>query len=296
MKVLLSESQRLVVGTFNGKVAEFGLSDLRPCDSTVGDSHSAVFSDTVLAYEFGETMDRVILLASNHFGDFEVSQLSNDCSTVVGSNKEVNSSPIGSFAINPLSKLTFAAGDNDGYLKVWELSGDGHLALRSEKREAHQSQVLKVAWTSASELFTVGFDDSFKVFDVESLVNTYFIYFKDSLATTFDFHSQRRALLTGHVNGTIRLFDDSARNKTSQKVFKSHSCCVPTVKVNQFRPDTFASADYEGRIKIWDLRADLPLYTIEAHGGNKVFDLVWKDEKSLVSGGADGQLVSHSFV
>ena len=198
-------------------------------------------------------------------------------------------------SLNPLENLVFAAGDHEGYLKIWSLV-DEKLTLKSEKKEVHQGQVLRCLWASSNEIFSLGFDDTFKVSDVNSLTNTYFMYFKDSMALTMDYSSSKRVLLTGHINGAIRMFDDQTRNKTTQKVFKSHSSFISSVKWNPTNEHVFISADGSGKIKVWDIRADFPVYTIEGSKDDKIYDLAWIGEKHFCSGDANGLLVKHAFV
>jgi ribosome biogenesis protein YTM1 len=231
--------------------------------------------ETTLAFEWNETLSKSLLLASNNFGDFAICELSADCQKVVQTHVESSNSPVSTLSLNPLANTLFVTGDHEGSLRIWEKEEGSGLVLRGEKSGAHAGPVLKSLWASSTEIYSAGFDDAFKVFDCQALVNTYFIYFKDSLATTFEVNQSRKALLTGHVGGSIRLFDDQARNKTTQKVFKSHSTYVSAIKINPFDNQVFASADFGGKVKVWDFRTELPLFTIDAHGDDKVFDLVW---------------------
>lgn len=231
-------------------------------------------SEVVLTYEFAECLNRNLLVFTNHYGDFGIASLTSDLKKVQKCYTDANNSPISAVGINQLDDMTFVTGDHEGYLKIWGLKND-KVFLKSERKEAHQSQILKTLWASSTELYTIGFDDSFKIFDVNSLVNTYFIYFKDSAPTAFDFSAKSNLTLTGHINGTIRLFDDKVRNKTTKKVFKSHNNFVSTIRFNPHNEHLFISADYSGKIKVWDVRGDFPVYTIDAHNDDKIFDMAW---------------------
>ena len=251
--------------------------------------------ESILSFEFTETLNRNAFLCSNHFGDFAAADLNASCTQFKKPKWESNNSPVSTMSLNPLENLTFVAGDHEGYLKVWSLTED-KITLKSEKKDVHLGQVLRCVWANSNELFSIGLDDTFKISDVNSFTSTYFMYFKDSLALTMDYSSSKRLLLTGHINGAVRMFDDQTRNKTTQKVFKSHSSFISSVKWNPVNDNVFISADGSGKIKVWDVRADFPVYTVEGSKDDKIFDLVWIGEKHFCSGDANGILVKHTFV
>ena len=253
------------------------------------------FSETVLAFEFQQTMASNVLLASNDFGDFAVMKFTNNLKGLKLLARETNSCPITTFSLNSVEDVVFLTGDNQGCLKIWNLE-NGSLRTKTEQEGAHHGRVMKACFATTSEVYSIGFDDSFKIFDTTSLVNVFYIYFKDCLPTAFDFSLRNNSILTGHVNGTIRMFDERARDKTTKRVFKSHNCFLSSLKVNPSNEQVFISADYSGKIKVWDLRSDFPIYTIEGESEQKIFDLEWVDEKRFLSGNSEGLLVSHSFV
>ena len=52
-----------------------------------------------------------------------------------------------------------------------------------------------------------------------------------------------------------------------------------------------ATASHDGSAKLWDLRAAIPLHTLEAaHGGEKVLAAAWVGPALLATGGADCKL------
>ncbi len=64
----------------------------------------------------------------------------------------------------------------------------------------------------------------------------------------------------------------------------------------KWRPESsnvFATSDYNGDVKVWDVRASVPLGTSSAHNG-KALCLLWSDanvdgntKSVIVSGGSD---------
>jgi WD40 repeat protein len=60
-----------------------------------------------------------------------------------------------------------------------------------------------------------------------------------------------------------------------------------------------ASASYDGKVKLWDLRSSIPLHTISAHS-DKALSVAFHPNAAgvstcLVSGGADKQLQVHNI-
>ena len=50
---------------------------------------------------------------------------------------------------------------------------------------------------------------------------------------------------------------------------------------------------YDGLLKIWDVREEIPLYTISSHK-DKLFEAAWIDDERLVSGGSDSKYIIHA--
>lgn len=51
-----------------------------------------------------------------------------------------------------------------------------------------------------------------------------------------------------------------------------------------------ASASHDGSAKLWDLRAAIPLHTLEAPGADKLLCAGWVGPSALATGGADCRL------
>ena len=287
------QSKSVICGSFNNLVSVFD-SELKPKASIELSKFFEDYSQTILAYDYQQTLSKNVLLVSNDFGDFSVLEFSKNFKNLNRVTTEINSSPISSFSLNPMEDLTFLTGDNEGYLKIWSFE-NGIIHLRAERDSAHNGKVLKSCFATTTDVYSIGFDDSFKIFDVNSLVNVYFVYFKDCLPTTFDFSLRKNAILTGHVNGTIRLFDERIRDKTTKRIFKSHNNYLSSIKINPENDNVFISSDYTGNVKVWDLRGDFPVYTIESSSDHKIFDLAWLNEKEFLSGNSEGLVMKHSF-
>lgn len=115
------------------------------------------------------------------------------------------------------------------------------------------------------ELLSCSVDDTIKIFDTVTLRKNFDIYFQNQTVTAVDFCQSDRRILTGHAQGSIKVFDERTRSKVAQQVFESSNNFISQIKVNQTSPNFFASSDYEGVIKMWDQRMSSPLYKIDSH-------------------------------
>jgi WD40 repeat protein len=231
------------------------------------------FARNMASYDCQDDGQNLTIISSNFFGElfFKRISLANYSETQYA--REVNNSHVTSIVSSSLNPSTFCTGDADGNLRLWTMGK--HLELIREQIDAHSGAINCAIWANEHEVMTSGADDAFKIFDIATFTTKHFIYFKDSAITSLENSSKSGNTLTGHINGTIRLFDDRLRNKTTAKVFKSHSNVVSCMRFNPEDTNIFVSSDYTGRLKVWDLRTDFPLYSVTCHDENKVFDLLW---------------------
>jgi ribosome biogenesis protein YTM1 len=61
--------------------------------------------------------------------------------------------------------------------------------------------------------------------------------------------------------------------------------CVRWCPMNEFR---FASASFDGTVKLWDTRGRLPLHTVS--GDDRVLAVDFHGPRRIASGGVDGNL------
>jgi WD40 repeat protein len=231
------------------------------------------FAKNICTYDAQDDGQTFTLVFSNFFGELFYKRVNaNDYSESQYARESCNSH-ITAITSSPLNSASFCTGDAEGSLRLWSMGR--HLELIREKQEAHVGAINNAIWVNEHEVMTTGSDDAFKIFDINTMSAKHFVYFKDSAITSLENQSQSNNTLTGHINGTIRLFDDRLRNKTTSKVFKSHNNFVSRMKFNPGNSSIFVSSDYTGKVKVWDLRADFPLYSITCHDEEKIFDLMW---------------------
>ncbi|KAJ3274502.1 WD repeat-containing protein 12 [Terramyces sp. JEL0728] len=111
----------------------------------------------------------------------------------------------------------------------------------------------------------------------------------EKVITCMDYLSESKLIMTGHVDGSIRLWDPRSKDGLVVKMkFVSHSNWVSSLAKSETSGFHFASSSYDGTVKVWDIRSSIPLYSI-GDGESRIFDLDWKNEL-IASGGEDSKL------
>ena len=220
-----------------------------------------------------ENADYNTIVACNYFGELYACLVQDkDVST----HKLVDlETVIECFYANPLSGNLFCSGDANGSICIWDLKGNNKSEIVRSKEHLHGGSFTNLMWINEQEILSSGMDDQLTISDVNTLKPKYSIYTKDNTITSLDYSARMQTVLSGHVNGVIRLFDDRKRDKTSAAQFKSHNSFVSTIKYCTENDNIFVSGCYDGKIKLWDFRMNLPLYTINSHGDEKLFDISW---------------------
>jgi len=258
---------------FNGDVKLFNDEFSPVSEYNLLDQYDEI-QQNINSYCLIEKANHMSFVFSNYFGEMYVSNIKNG--KLLKTEKLVDlESTIESYCANPLSDSLFCSGDSNGNLCIWNLADNNKSEIVRSKQKLHNHSITNVMWFNEQEILTTGLDDQLLISDVNTLKPNYSVYLKDNTTTSVDFIPSAQTILTGHINGTIRMFDDRSRDKTSKAQFKSHNSFVSSIKHCPGNDNIFVSGCYEGKIKLWDFRMNLPLYTIDSHFGNKIFDLVW---------------------
>jgi len=214
------------------------------------------------------------VVSCNYFGEMYVSILKDDNQVITNKLTNLNN-VVECFCVNPLSESIFCSGDSIGGLAIWDLHTNGKSEIVRSKESVHGNAITSLTWMNEQEILSTGLDDQLLISDTNILRSTYSVYIKDNAITTANFSPLKQVIFTGHVNGLIRLFDDRQRNKTSIAQFRSHTSYISSIKHCPENDNIFISACYDGKIKLWDFRMNLPLYTINSHSDEKIFDVCW---------------------
>lgn len=215
------------------------------------------------------------VVSCNFFGEMFASSIDNEKKSIK-TNKLINlETSMECFYANPLSDSLFCSGDTNGSLYIWDLQGITKSEIVRSKERLHGNSITNLIWLNEHEILSTGLDDQLLISDVNTLKPSYNLYIKDNTITSVDYSPALQSVLTGHINGTIRVFDDRKRDKISTAQFKSHNTYVSSIKYCPNNDNIFLSGCYDGKIKLWDFRMTLPMYTIDSHSGEKIFDLTW---------------------
>lgn len=169
---------------------------------------------------------------------------------------------------------------------------------------AHAQSVSSICSGSSNTIYSGSWDHSLKQWDIErqDCINT---YVGSKVITSIDYSPINNLIASSHPDGRVRVWDgrvnknnsndssndQNASNSTQNaRVFTSSTQWISQVKWHSNNSNYFSSVDYDGLIKIWDLRSTVPVASIEAHNG-KALCIDWlftSDEKaSLITGGSD---------
>lgn len=99
-------------------------------------------------------------------------------------------------------------------------------------------------------------------------------------------------IVTGHADKAARLWDPRVRDGSVVKQkFASHQAFISGVSwLPSASAAQFVTSSHDKSLKIWDVRALQPLFTVKPHE-DRALCVEWVNEQLILSGGADAKLV-----
>ena len=155
---------------------------------------------------------------------------------------------------------------------------------------AHAQNVSSLHWAGTNALYSGSWDHTVRVWDVDSGANlSTFNSGKTVLAV--DFSQTHSLVASAHGDGKIRLFDVRVRDgKQVRAALDSHSGFATGVAWSPAADShQLASVAHDGKLKVWDMRASVPLHTVAAHG-KPALAVAYHSADALVTGGQDNRL------
>lgn len=141
----------------------------------------------------------------------------------------------------------------------------------------HIGAVTALVYPHPSSLYSGSMDHNLKRWDVETGACTA-TWFGRQAVMGVDFTLEANVLGTAHQDKCVRIWDPRQQEKEVMKLqLKSHRGWVSSVKFHPTNAHMLASTSYDQTVKIWDMRASLPLFTMQAHT-DKVMTCDWMDE------------------
>lgn len=172
-----------------------------------------------------------------------------------------------------------------------QLEGDAASTL-----VGHTQCVSSVVWPQRETIYSASWDHSIRKWDVETGKDLSDI-FCGKVLNCLDVGGEGSALVAAGGSDPIIRIWDPRKPGTSAPVFQfsSHTSWVSACKWHNKSWFHLASASYDGKVMLWDLRTAWPLCVIESHE-DKVLCADWWKGDSMISGGADSKLCISSGI
>lgn len=175
------------------------------------------------------------------------------------------------------------------------IASAGAVSLPSQQLLAgHRQCVAALVWQEPGTLISGSWDHSVRLWDVPTGKNV------DTLNQTKAVHAVATApggggpIAFGGAEGALRLWDPRAPkgDDLAVKARMSHTDWIAAIAWHPRSACHLATASHDATVKLWDMRAAVPLHTISSHT-DKVLSVAWVGPGHLASGGADSKLRLH---
>jgi ribosome biogenesis protein YTM1 len=186
--------------------------------------------------------------------------------------------PIHSVAANPTLEHLFITGGSDSNIQMWSTAREAN-ALSAFY--GHTDAIQSLLWVDRDTLVSVSLDRTIRMWDVDHQQPKLILSASNGIlsADVLD-----NLIVTGHPDRAVRLWDTRVEERHSVvREFKSHKNWVSALQWHD--REVFASASYDGSVKLWNVGTEIPLSTLFQHE-DKVMALAVNDHV-LVAGGTD---------
>ncbi|KAH6761850.1 Transducin/WD40 repeat-like superfamily protein [Perilla frutescens var. hirtella] len=195
-----------------------------------------------------------------------------------------------------------SASDTDDSVAVKKRKKGGQNEETQSEGEAsttlvgHTQCVSSVVWPQRETIYSASWDHSIRRWDVETGKDS-FNMSCSKVISCLDIGGESSALIAGGGSDPVLRIWDPRKPGSLSPIFQfsSHSSWISSCKWHDKSWFHLASASFDGKVMLWDLRTAWPLSVIDTHK-DKVLCADWWKGDSVISGGADSKLCISSGI
>ncbi len=163
-----------------------------------------------------------------------------------------------------------------------EVEGSGGSALPAlGTLLGHTEPVTCVRWLGDG-LLSGSYDYSVRLWDSESCACVKTFEGQKSvndLIASLPSSPSQGCIVTAHCDPLLRLWDWREEGLVGKRTLKSHTGWVSSLSWHPKNPYLFLSGSYDGSVKLWDLRSQIPLHSLSEIHNDKVLCVGWSTEQ-----------------
>lgn len=182
-----------------------------------------------------------------------------------------------------------ASGADDGCIHIWTIDDWGQYQLQQMLQVPGFSLFSVAISPDGKTLASSSTDRNLRLWDIErgDCLHVYPLPNYNSWSLNFDTTGER--LMTGHVDGQIRIWSVVDRTLVMQADTLCHAPAAGIISV-EFSPlgDLFVSGGHHPTVRIWDAKSGAKRYTLDTHT-ERIRDIAfWPNSHIFAAVGADG--------
>ncbi|EFN51158.1 hypothetical protein CHLNCDRAFT_141384 [Chlorella variabilis] len=166
-----------------------------------------------------------------------------------------------------------------------------HVEAPRGELKGHSQCVSGISWAAPGTLASASWEHSVRLWDVETAAASDTHHHNKAVHCVAAAPGGAGLVAFGGAEKALRVWDPRVRSGEGLAVRScaSHTGWISAVAWHPTSAHHAATASHDGAVKLWDLRASIPLHTLEAHT-DKVLCVAWVGPSTLASGGADCKL------
>lgn len=198
----------------------------------------------------------------------------------------LHNGPVQCVETRPELEHLFITGGSDSNIQMWSTANEGTLMSGFF---GHNDSIQSLRWMDQDTLLSASLDRTIRLWDVNMQQQKSVL---SAPCGVLSAAASGNLVVSGHPDRSAKLWDTRVEVRHSVvREFKSHKNWVVCVEWHD--AEVFASASYDGSVKLWNVGTTVPLSTVFQHD-EKVMALAVNSEM-LVAGGSDQVLHKYRF-